>query len=340
MSTTLDSGLFRYATGAWRNVLALAYTLGGYALGVWLLTVGPWYLNLLGVLLTGHTLVYAAYFIHEFAHQAIFRDPEANNRWGELMSFITGASYAPFQALRRKHMRHHIDRADVVTFDYKAWLRRSPPWVTRLVLALEWAYITAVEFVMHGYVMLLPFLKPERRAQRGRVLGMLAVRVAAFAALGWYAPKALVLYAVAYMVMLHALRFTDAFQHTYDAFAVLEGGEIPADKLRDRDYEQANTYSNLVSVAHPWLNLLLLNFSYHNAHHERPIVPWHDLPKLHAQLFPADYVQVIPMRELLRRYHRDRLKRITSDDYGEVGQGPGKADRFLGAVGVSFLTAV
>jgi fatty acid desaturase len=169
---------------------------------------------------------------------------------------------------------------------------------------------------------------------------MLAVRVAAFAALGWYAPKALVLYAVAYMVMLHALRFTDAFQHTYDAFAVLEGGEIPADKLRDRDYEQANTYSNLVSVAHPWLNLLLLNFSYHNAHHERPIVPWHDLPKLHAQLFPADYVQVIPMRELLRGYHRDRLKRITSDDYGEVGQGPGKADRFLGAVGVSFLTAV
>jgi hypothetical protein len=46
------------------------------------------------------------------------------------------------------------------------------------------------------------------------------------------------------------------------------------------------------------------------------------------------------MSELLKGYHRDRLKRITSDDYGEVGTGPGKADRFLGAVGVSFLTAV
>ena len=43
------------------------------------------------------------------------------------------------------------------------------------------------------------------------------------------------------------------------AFAVLEdGADIPNDKVRDRDYEQANTYTNVVSVAHPWLNLLLL----------------------------------------------------------------------------------
>jgi fatty acid desaturase len=332
--------LFRSPHGALVNAVALAYTLGGYAAGVALLTAEPWWANALGVLLTAHALVYAAYFIHEFAHQAVFRSPAANNAWGEVMSWIAGACYAPFSPLRRKHMRHHIDRADVLTFDYKAFLRRSPPWVTKLVLALEWAYIPAVEFIMHGYVMLLPFLKQERRAERPRLMAIVAVRVAAFATLGSYSLKALLLYAVAYMIMLHVLRFTDAFQHTYDAFAVLEGGEIPSDKLRDRDYEQANTYSNLVSVAHPWLNLLLLNFSYHNAHHERPIEPWHDLPRLHAQLFPGEYVQVIPMRQLLRGYHRDRLARIVSDDYGEVGQGPGKADGFLGAVGVSFLTAV
>jgi fatty acid desaturase len=89
------------------------------------------------------------------------------------------------------------------------------------------------------------------------------------------------------------------------------------------------------------MNLLLLNFSYHNAHHERPIVPWHDLPALDAQLFPADHVQIIPMSELLKGYHRDRVGRILSDDYGEVvTSGPNKADGFLGAAGVSFLTAV
>lgn len=332
--------IFRSPSGALPNTLALSYTIGGYAIGIWLMTLPAWWWNAAGVLLTGHALVYAAYFIHEFAHQSIFRSAEANNRWGVLMSWITGSCYATFGALRRKHMRHHIDRADVVTLDYKALLQRCPRWVGRLVLALEWAYVPAVEFIMHGYVMLLPFIKRERHAERPRLLLVLTVRLAAFAMLAWWSPVALALYAVAYMIMLHALRFTDAYQHTYDALAVLEGGEIPDDKVRDRDYEQANTYSNLVSVTRPWANLLLLNFSYHNAHHERPIVPWHELPALHRQLYPAEYRQVIPMRELLRGYHRDRLRRITSDDYGEVGDGPGKADRFLGAVGVSFLTAV
>jgi fatty acid desaturase len=212
--------------------------------------------------------------------------------------------------------------------------------VRNTAVALEWAYIPAVEFIMHGYVILLPFLNPQRKAERGRVLTVLALRIALFALLAWYSLKAVLLYLVAYMIMLHVLRFTDAYQHTYDAFAVLEGGDIPDDKVRDREYEQKNTYSNVVCVAHPWLNLLLLNFSYHNAHHERPIEPWHALPALHAQLFPGGYVQVLPMATLLRGYHRDRVARVLSDDYGAVGEGPNKADGFLGAVGVSFLTAV
>jgi len=336
-----NATMFRYAHGARPNTAALAYTLGGYAVGVALLTAPHWAANAMGVLLTAHALVYAAYFIHEFAHQAIFRSAEANNRWGVLMSWITGSCYASFAALRRKHMRHHIDRADVVTFDYKAFLRRQPAWVSKCVLALEWMYVPAVELIMHAYVMLLPLLKRERAGERPRLLTILAVRAAAFGALGWYAPKALLLYALSYLIMLHVLRFADAYQHTYDAFAVLEdGADIPNDKLRDREYEQANTYTNVVSVAHPWLNLLVLNFPYHNAHHERPIVPWHDLPALHAQLYPSDYVQVLPMSSLLRGYHRHRIARIVADDYGEVGRGANKADHFLGAVGVSFLTAV
>jgi len=36
----------------------------------------------------------------------------------------------------------------------------------------------------------------------------------------------------------------------------------------------------------------------------------------------------------------DANRDVDVADYGAVGDGPGKADRFLGAVGVSFLTAV
>jgi fatty acid desaturase len=167
-----------------------------------------------------------------------------------------------------------------------------------------------------------------------------ALRTAIFAVAGLISLKALVLYAVAWMIMLTVLRFADAYQHTYDAFAVLEEGSVPDNKPRDRAYEQQNTYSNVVSARWPALNLLLLNFSLHNAHHENPVAPWYRLPKLHEELYGSTYNQVIPMRQLLVPFHRHRLKRVLSDDYGVVSEGPNKAEGFYGAVGVSFLTAV
>jgi len=167
------------------------------------------------------------------------------------------------------------------------------------------------------------------------------VRSALFALLGWLSFSALVLYCLAWMIMVTVLRFADAYQHTYDAFAVLEeDAKIPADKLRDRAYEQLNTFSNVVSLRWPALNLLLLNFAYHNAHHEKPVAPWYRLPKLHAELYGDGYRQVVPMDELLSSFHRHRVRRVLSEDYGEFVDGPKRAENFYGAVGVSFLTAV
>jgi fatty acid desaturase len=337
------SEVFRRADGVLPNTAVISYTLAAYAGGIALLLLSPWIGQVFGTLLVAHALILSSYLFHEFAHYSIFKSAAANTRWGELMTWINGSCYASFADLRRKHVRHHVDRADVITFDFKAFLRRSPGWFRRGVLALEWAYVPAVELIMHAYVIALPFIAEEKKDRRVRVAGILLLRTTAFAALGWASPGSLLGYAIAYLIMLHVLRFADAYQHTYDAFAILEGGEIPDDKQRDRVYEQRNTYSNLVSVAHPLLNLLLLNFSYHNAHHERPIEPWYHLPKLHAELFPADYAQVLPMRTLLAAYHRYRVKRVLSEDYGEVPETPkGSLDPsgFYGAVGVSFLTAV
>lgn len=336
----MSPSLFRHADGAWPNVAALTYTVVGYVCGLACILADAWWINIVGVLLLAHALVYAAYFLHEFAHGTIFRTNRANQRGGEAMSWLTGAAYAPFADLRRKHMRHHVDRADVVTFDYKALLHLRPEWVRSLVTVLEWLYIPAVEFLMRGYVILLPFINPECKANRARILGVLALRVAFFATLGWMAPKSLLLYFAAYVIFVTILRFVDAYQHTYDAFAILVSGKIPKDKVRDRDYEQHNTYTNLVSVSHPWLNLLLLNFSYHNAHHEKPKVPWHQLPVLDRELFGNNDQQVLPMSILLKGFHRDRVRRVLSDDYGAVTTGDHKADGFYGAIGVSFLTAV
>ena len=336
------SQTFRYPDGVLPNTAALAFTLLGWPLGVALLVLPSWWLNALGFALVVLTLVWSAYFIHEFAHQAIFKTAQANARWGTLMTWLNGSCYAPFADLRRKHMRHHVERADVLTFDARGFLLRSPAWFRNTVLALEWAYVPAVEFIMRAYVISLPFVDERKRERRLRIIGIALVRIAAFALLAWVSVKALLLYFAAYMVFITVLRFADCFQHTYDAYPILDDAPIPKDKLRDAAYEQANTFSNVVDIDSFWLNLLWLNFGYHNAHHERPTLPWYRLPAYHRQLYGDDYVQVIPVSTLLKSFHINRVKRVISDDYGAVAPHgtPGRADGFLGAVGVSFLTAV
>jgi fatty acid desaturase len=145
-----------------------------------------------------------------------------------------------------------------------------------------------------------------------------------------------------YLVFVTVLRFADCFQHTYDAYPILDDTPVPADKVRDRAYEQANTYSDIVGIDSRWLNLVWLNFGFHNAHHERPTMPWHQLPAGHRKLYGEQHAQVVTVGELMRSFHRHRMTRVLSPDYGSVRATgvPGRADGFIGAVGVSFLTAV
>ena len=331
------SRLFRHSR-AWINGIVVLYTFGGFGAGVWMLTRPEIALNFLGVLLTAHTLVWSAYLLHECVHNTVFATPVDNDQLGGLLSWVNGACLATYQGLKKKHLRHHADRLDVVTFDYRAVLNGAP-WIRRVVLLLEWAYVPVVELLMRGFVILAPFRYGSRR-ERLRIVLLIAVRVAAFAALALISLKALLLYAVAYLIFLHVLRFMDAFQHTYEVFVSRSASAAPPDARRTRRYEEENTYSNLISVHRPWLNLLVLNFPYHNAHHTQTGVPWYRLPALHRALYGAQQGQVIPSRTLLANYHRYRVTRVLAADYGAVEGGDTRASGFIGAVGVSFLTAV
>ncbi len=341
--------IYRYPDGALPNTLALAATVLLYPLGLALMMAAPVGLNLLGLACMVLSLTWSAYFIHEFAHHAIFKSPEANSRWGVFMSWLNGSCYARFEDMRRKHMRHHTERADVITFDAKGFLLKSPSWVRNTVLALEWAYFPAVEFLMRGFVIAMPFLKWGKAPTgfpRLRILGIALVRFSGLALLGWFSLKALLLYCLAVLIFITLLRFADCFQHTYIAYPILDDTPLPKEMVRDREYEQANTYTDVVGVqsglGNNVLNMLWLNFGYHNAHHERPTLPWYRLPAYHREIYPADYAQVVTVGELLRSFHVNRVKRILADDYGVVAPVgvPGRADTFVGAVGVSFLTAV
>jgi fatty acid desaturase len=237
-------------------------------------------------------------------------------------------------------MRHHVDNADPLAFDYRGLLKRHP-WLERSVFALEWLYIPAVELLMHGMLMIAPFVYASKRDQRGYLLRVLLLRGVLFAGLLWWSPRAVVAYCFAYLLLLTFLRFMDAYQHNYEILINLDDQNAIFPHKGDRDYEEHNTYTNLISARWPWLNLLALNFSYHNAHHTRPVAPWYQLPALHRELYgEGDYGQAIFLQEQLRSFHRNRLARIYSETYGEfdVPEALHKSEA-VGANGLNFLTA-
>ena len=335
----MSAGRFREWAPGWPNGIAIGYTIGAWLFGLWALTRQAVWMNTLGVFAVAHGLVCSAYLIHECVHHAVFASRAANDRLGMMMGWLNGACIASYCRLKKKHLRHHTDRLDVVTFDYRAALQRMPSWLQRAVLLLEWAYLPAIELLIRGMIIVAPIASRDGTA-RLRVLGVVAVRLAFFGALAFLSVKALLLYALAYWLFLSVLRFMDAFQHTYQVYASQSLEAAAPDQRRDARYEYENTYSNLVGVRWSWLNLLVLNFPYHNAHHVRPSVPWYRLPTLHRSLYGGRDPQVISCRELARSFHRHRVARVLADGYGSVAATGNRAEGFVGAIGVSFLTAV
>jgi fatty acid desaturase len=300
--------LFHEPAGLVYHGGALAYALGAYAFGVWGLLQASLWLNGLAVLVWGHGLVIAAYLVHEAAHNTVFRSNRHNERLGVFLTWVTGSAYGTFEDIRYKHFRHHRDNDDSVWFVYEDFFGRHP-WVVRPIKALEWAWIPAHELLMHGLMAVSAFLIPQRRDQRARQLGVIALRGGVFLAVLWAAPRVAVGYLIAYGLMLHVLRFMDALQHDYGSNPILYE-EAAVSRFGGRATEQQHTFSNPLTFHHDLPNWLVLNFGFHNAHHLRPTVPWYRLPAYYREHVSDDPASVIPFRQQWKMYARHRVARV------------------------------
>jgi fatty acid desaturase len=317
----------------WINGLALTYVFGGYGVAIAAITSQGWWANLLGFFLLIHTLMWAAYFVHDLIHGAVFRGRQWNALVAQMMLFLTGSCYSHFQDVARSHLAHHKNRADFSPFSMTEFLKALPSWLRQSIIVLEWLYFPAINFILRWLCIVAPFLGQSRRDERWRTTSLLLIRGSLFTALAWYSWKAVVIYFIAYVCFINILRFMDCFQHTYEVFQF--GQTLPQYSL---EYEEANTYSNLMPKRWQWLNLLFLNFGYHNAHHRVMQCPWYLLPQLDAELYPSDYRQHVTLDQFIANYHRYRVSRLFEGE-GEVSDAGGKLtlDTFYGAVGVSFL---
>ncbi|WP_053959484.1 fatty acid desaturase [Sulfobacillus thermosulfidooxidans] len=325
--------VFRYTDGIVPNVAALIYIFAGY-FGGWLFLfsrhVG---LFILGILLLAHSMIISAYFFHELVHHTIFRSQSTNARMMAIISWINGGCLSYLPRAEKKHLAHHFQKADVISFDFRAWLQKHL-WLAKMVMLLEWAYFPAVEMLMRAVMVIQPFT--QRLPHRYRVLTTLIIRGGLwFGVLWWYWPAAFG-YVLATLLFITVLRFIDAFQHTYEPIVAAPGTPPPDIPARSKTYEEENTYTNLLSQKWPVLNLLVLNFVYHNVHHAMPSMPWHRLRQYHDHQYMKETKpsQILSFRQQVIWYHRYRVARTVTSDYGNLETG------FVGAVGVSFLTVL
>ena len=322
---------------------AVLYVVGLYVLGFAGLFASSWVVNAVGTLALAHAMVIAAYLIHECGHNLVFSKARHNAWLGEVMSWLCGASYGTYEDMRYKHFRHHVDNDDVVWFEYDTFFRQHP-LVTRTTRALEWLYVPAHDLIMHGIMMLTSFVIPQRRKQRLRNVVVIAVRGGLFVLLLVFAPKVAALYVLAYLIMMHVLRFMDSVQHDYGYNPTLFEYAKPPHR-GDSAWEQAHTFSNPVSLRYPWLNLLVLNFGYHNAHHANMNLPFFRLPALHREMTGDDPARVVPFAAQLKLYHRNRVRRVYNPQPDDYPQGPAylaaaqSGNASVGGNAASFLTS-
>lgn len=335
--------LFKDREGPLYYGAATGYAVLAYVLGFAGLFDSHWAVNFLATLLLAHSMIIAAYLIHECGHNLVFVNSRHNAALGQFMSWLCGSAYGTYEDIRYKHFRHHVDNDDVVWFDYDRFFEKHPV-VTRTVKILEWFYIPAHDLVMHAVMVLTSFVIPQRRKQRVRNVTVILIRGGVFAALVVFVPKVAILYAFAYLVMMHVLRFMDSVQHDYPYNTTLFDYVKPPHK-GDFEWEQRHTFSNPLSLRFPKLNWLTLNFGYHNAHHADMNLPWYRLPQLHFEMTGNNPDRVVPFLSQLKLYHHNRVRRVynaqpedypTGADYLKVaqsGSGP------VGGNAASFLTS-
>src|SRR5260370_22506529 len=146
-SPFVPRGLFRDREGALATAVVLGWPCAGWLGSFALMGAHAVILNIAGVLLCAHTMIIAAYLVHEAAHQTLFAAHRANAFAGEVMNFIAGSAYASFERIRHMHIRHHLDLADLTFFFFKG-LIQGRPGVIRNLQILEWDHVTAHVLLM------------------------------------------------------------------------------------------------------------------------------------------------------------------------------------------------
>ena len=310
-----------------------------YGIGAFLSIQGEhlWALPLSTILLTT-SLLWAWYLAHDCAHLSVLRTKMANDLLGESLSLINGVSYTEFNAYRNDHVRHHSEKIDLLGVDLRKYSKHIGKNARKTLVLFESIYIPIL-FVVIKYATIVEVVQHGAKAKKLRALASVVVNWSLYLILVHISKFAAIPLLFAVCIRINVVRFVDAFQHSYSQID-------PASRdrnRRNREYEFVNTFSIPVAKKFHWLNLFILNFGFHGAHHIAPTCPWYLLPRLNNVIQKShSFSQAkstagrewdISMIALIKNYHKHRIKRIFSKNEGNPYNVSGQfsLDHFTGA---------
>lgn len=267
----------------------------------------------------------AWYLTHDCAHNCAFRSKAANSLVGECLSFLNGLSFFSFESYRKDHVRHHAEKIDISGFDSRRFAEVYPKIFSGIRLS-EKAYIPVFYYLIKAVGVYHAVLS-DRRRESARAVGSICVYAVALTVFARSSLLLILVWQLSSLIRIHVVRFVDCFQHSFQQ--VHPGGvKLPHDKF----YEIHNTFSVPVARKYKFLNLIILNFGYHTAHHCFPSCPWYMLPKLDSTIMeqlshygiPEAREESCSFLDFIAAYHRGRTLRLVSDSEGHAYDAEGK----------------
>ena len=289
----------------------------------WMMTgsyLGALLLTTIGLVLTWGSLWMVPFFIaqgilinclyagvHELSHNTVFKTRWLNEWFGRLFTFvlIMGRDQDKFE-----HFQHHRYTQDV---DKDAEIVGGKPftlltWFLYMSGLSYWPYrVSEVLRLAAGKTNDWPHLSPAQfkivhKEARLVLLGLLIIAALSVATGSWAAVK----FWIAPMVVMKWFQF---MQNTVEHTGMPHVDDI---------YDNTRTVK-----AGPLMRWLFWYMPYHTAHHTYPMVPFYNLPKLHAALVQAagQEPQTIShfgfQRQMLKKIIRDGNSKYAGRDITE-----------------------
>jgi len=286
------------------------------------------------IILIALAKIWSWYLSHDCAHNSVFKSKKVNAVVGELLSFLNGLSFFSFEDYRKDHVRHHAEKIDIGGFDSGHFAVAQPRLFSAIIVA-EKIYLPAFYYLIK-LTNIYAVIFSGRRREVTRGIGSLCIYVVAFATFARFSLMLVLVWQASSFLRIHIVRFVDCFQHSFQQ-VYTEGEKL----THGKHYEIQNTFSVPVARKFTFLNLIILNFGYHAAHHCFPTCPWYMLPHLEAAIIKQLRLYGVsdtreestPFFNFLTAYHRGRLSRIISTDEGQPYDADGQftTHHFTGA---------